>query len=77
MANIRYFAAGCLVVAAVTLGCGREEKSSTEEKKSGAQRAVEQAITQDFKIYEGAKKALGKIEKESEERQEEIEKGLK
>ena len=43
-------------------GCGqKEEKSKVEE-------AVKEAVTKEFKMYEGAKAALEKADKESKER---------
>jgi len=50
------------------LGCGGKE--STGQSKNKIEQAVEQAITKEFKAYEGAKKSIEKIEKQAQERSE-------
>ncbi len=62
-----------LTIGLAASGCERKQPSSAGTK-SEARKAVEEVITQDFKIYENAKKTLGKIERDSEERQKQIEK---
>ncbi|MGH7831266.1 MAG: hypothetical protein ACREP8_13935 [Candidatus Binatia bacterium] len=49
-------------------GCGRKEESPQE--KSQVEQAVKEAVTKELKMYEGAKQALEKIEKETQERRE-------
>ncbi len=60
-----------LTIGLAASGCERKQPPGT---KSEARKAVEEVITQDFKIYENAKKTLGKIDRDSKERQKEIEK---
>jgi hypothetical protein len=45
-------------------GCSRREDNSKEPPKSKVKEAVKDAVTQDFKLYQGAKESL----KESEEK---------
>ena len=71
------FGVDCLLIAAAIFGCGRQENSATGEKKRKVRETVEDVVTQDFKIYGGAKKTLQKIDRDSQERKEEIEKELK
>lgn len=52
------------------LGCGDKKEESTGQSKNKIEQAVEQAITKEFKTYEGAKKSIEKIEKEAQERSE-------
>lgn len=54
----------------VFLGCGSKKEERTGESKNKIEQAVEQAVTKEFKAYEGAKKSIGKIEKEAQERTE-------
>ncbi len=77
MTRTRWNMAGFFVIAMLVLSCGRKEESTPGEAKSKVKEAVKEVVTQDFKIYEGAKKSLGTIERESEERSKEIEKELK
>jgi len=56
-----------LLIPSLILGCGQ-----TEEDKSKIKDAVEKALSRDLKLYEGAKKSLEKIEKETLERNEKI-----
>lgn len=49
-------------------GCGGKDSSSPQEKDK-VQQAVEQAVTQELKMYEGAKRSVEKIEKEAEKQQ--------
>ena len=77
MINKLWLGVGGLLIAVAIFGCGPKEEAATGERKSPARKAVEEVVTQDFKIYEGAKKSLGKIERESEERSKEMEKELK
>ncbi len=54
-----------LLIPSLILGCGQ-----TEEDKSKIKDAVEKAVSRDLKLYEGAKKSIEKIEKETLERNE-------
>lgn len=54
----------------VFLGCGQKEERKAEGEKSKIEQAVEQAVTKEFKLYEGAKAALERVEKEAQERRE-------
>ena len=49
-------------------GCGGKEPSSSQEKDK-IQQAVEQAVTKELKMYEGAKQSVEKIEKEAQKQQ--------
>ena len=49
-------------------GCSRKEESPQE--KSQVEQAVKEAVTKELKMYEGAKQALEKIEKETQEKRE-------
>jgi len=51
-------------------GCGGREPSSPQEK-SKIQQTVEQAVTKELKMYEGAKQSLEKMEKEAQKQQKE------
>ena len=51
-------------------GCGGKEPSSSQEKDK-IQQAVEQAVTKELKMYEGAKQSVEKIEKEAQKQQQE------
>ncbi|TAJ83853.1 hypothetical protein EPO44_16785 [bacterium] len=55
----------CLSLLPFFFACGRKE-----EQKSKVEEAVKEAVTKEFKMYEGAKKALEKVEKEAQERRE-------
>ena len=77
MIKTSWFCAGCFLVAVAGFGCGGDEKATTGAKKSGAREAVEDVVTGDFKIYEGAKKSLEKIQRETEERMKDAEKEFK
>lgn len=49
----------------VSIGCGQKE-----EQKSKVEEAVKEAVTKEFKMYEGAKQSLEKIEKEAQQKRE-------
>ena len=52
------------------LGCGQKDERKAEEQKSKVQEAVKEAVTKEFKLYEGAKAGIEKVEKEAQERRE-------
>jgi len=54
-----------LLLFAAFLGCGQKE-----EEKSKVEQAVKEAITKEFKMYQGAKTGIEKVEKEAQERRE-------
>lgn len=54
-----------LVTLLMLFGCGQKE-----EQKSKIEEAVKEAVTKEFKMYEGAKAALEKVEKKDQERRE-------
>jgi len=66
MKGIVSIAVALSVIVISTFACGRKEESPGE--KSKAEVAVKEAVTKDLKMYEGAKQALEKIEKESQEK---------
>ncbi len=57
---------GILVLAIMALSCGEAPKENK------VRQAVEGVVTQEFKLYEGAKRSLGSIEKSSQERKENL-----
>lgn len=59
-------ALGVLVLAIIALSCGEAPKENK------VRQAVEEVVTQEFKLYEGAKRSLGSIEKSSQERKENL-----
>ena len=52
------------------LGCGQKDEKKAAEEKSKVQEAVKEAVTKEFKLYEGAKAGIEKVEKEAQERRE-------
>ena len=52
------------------LGCGQKDEGKSQAEKSKVEEAVKEAVTKEFKMYEGAKAAIGKTEKEAQERRE-------
>ena len=57
-----------VVIFTLNFGCGRKEEGKTGEQKSRVEEVVKEAVTKDLKMYKGAKQALEKIEKESQEK---------
>ena len=57
---------GILVLSIMVLSCGEAPKENK------VRQAVEGVVTQEFKLYEGAKRSLGSIEKSSQERKENL-----
>ena len=57
---------GILVLSIMVLGCGEAPKENK------VRQAVEGVVTQEFKLYEGAKRSLGSIEKTSQERKDNL-----
>ena len=49
-------------------GCGQKDEGKSQAEKSKVEEAVKEAVTKEFKMYEGAKAALEKADKESKER---------
>jgi len=68
-----------LCVAAVLLmcGCSHKEESSQQEPKSQVKEAVKDAVTQDFKLYQGAKESLQRSEEKHKSELEQVDKELK
>ena len=52
------------------IGCGQKDERKAEGEKSKVEEAVKDVVTKEFKMYEGAKAALEKTEKEAQERRE-------
>lgn len=48
--------------------CGQKDEGKSQAEKSKVEEAVKQAVTKEFKMYEGAKAALEKVDKEAKER---------
>ena len=55
----------CFACVLLTTSCNPKEEAAQGEPKSKVKEAVKDAVTQDFKLYQGAKESL----KQSEERQ--------
>jgi len=68
------FAAAALLL---IFGCSHKEENSPQEPKSQVKEAVKDAITQDFKIYQGAKESLKQSEEKQKSQLEQIDKELK
>ncbi len=48
--------------------CGQKDEGQSQAEKSKVEEAVKEAVTKEFKMYEGAKAALEKVDKESKEK---------
>lgn len=59
-----------LLLVPIFLACGQKDEQKAAEKKSKVEEAVKEAVTKEFKMYEGAKAALEKVDKEAKERME-------
>ncbi len=51
-------------------GCGQKDERKAAEEKSQVEQAVKEAVTKEFKMYQGAKAGMEKVEKEAQERRE-------
>lgn len=70
MLKIKLGKIALVLLLTVFFGCGRKEEGSSGEQKSKVEEAVKEAVTKEFKMYEGAKAGLEKVEKEAQERRE-------
>jgi hypothetical protein len=61
MHKICLYAVGVLVISVGIFACSQEQDSKVKG-------AVEEVVTKDLKAYEGAKRAIGDIEKKAQER---------
>ena len=59
-----------LLLFAAFLGCGQKDETKSQAEKSKIEEAVKEAVTKEFKMYEGAKAGIEKVEKEAQERRE-------
>ena len=59
-----------LLSIAAFVGCGQKDERKEAEQKSKVEEAVKEAVTKEFKMYEGAKAGIEKVEKEAQERRE-------
>lgn len=59
-----------VIISLLFLGCQKTERPSGEQK-SRIEEAVKDAVTKEFKMYEGAKATLEKTEKEAQQRRDE------
>ena len=66
-----------LALALATFSCGSKGRSAQSEPKNAVQKAVKDAVTQDFKAYEGAKDSIKKSEEKSQSDLEAIDKEMK
>jgi len=60
-----------VLVGAFVLGCGGGEESS-ENRSDRIKKAVEDAVTKDFKIYERAKDSVKKIEEDNKKMEQQL-----
>jgi hypothetical protein len=70
MATSSHSGIGIPFLALAIMSCGQKEEPPTGAERSKAKAAVEEAVTRDFKLYEGAIKSLDTIEQQAEERRE-------
>jgi hypothetical protein len=64
------FAIACLLPLLALIACGENDERRPPGEKSKVERAVEEAVTKEFKILQGAKRTLEKIERDTQERRE-------
>jgi hypothetical protein len=65
-----------LVTALSAYGCSPREKSPQGECKNEVKEAVKEAVTQDFKVYEDAKKSLKESQDKSKSEIDAVDKEL-
>jgi hypothetical protein len=65
-----------LVTALTAYGCSPREKSPQGESKNKVKEAVKEAVTQDFKVYQGAKESLKESQDKSKSEIEAVHKEL-
>ena len=58
------------VIFVAILGCGQKDENKSQAEKSKVEEAVKEAVTKEFKLYQGAKAGIEKVEKEAQERRE-------
>ena len=59
-----------LLLLPIFFACGQKDEQKTAGEKSKVEEAVKEAVTKEFKMYEGAKAAVDKIQKEAQEKRE-------
>lgn len=59
-----------LLLLPIFFACGQKDEQKAAGEKSKVEEAVKEAVTKEFKMYEGAKAALEKVDKEAKERME-------
>jgi hypothetical protein len=67
----------CVVVLLLMWSCSHKEENSQPESKSQIKEAVKDAVTQDFKLYQGAKESLQRSEEKHKSELEQIDKESK
>jgi hypothetical protein len=65
-----------LLTALTAYGCSPREESPQGESKNKVKEAVKEAVTQDFKVYEGAKESLKESQDKSKSEIEAVDKEL-
>lgn len=60
----------CLLLLPIFFACGQKDEQKAAGEKSKVEEAVKEAVTKEFKMYEGAKAAVDKIQKEAQEKRE-------
>lgn len=70
MSTMRLYRIAAPLLFMLFFGCGQKEEGKQQAEKSKVEEAVKEALTKEFKMYEGAKAALEKVDKEAQERRE-------
>lgn len=60
----------CLSLLPFFFACGQKDEGKQQAEKTKVEEAVKEAVTKELKMYEGAKAALEKVEKEAQEKRE-------
>jgi len=73
----RFFRCLILCLAFLSLSCSPREDASKSEPTSKVKEAVKGVVTQDFKVYQGAKESLKQSEEKHKSELEQIDKESK
>lgn len=68
MLKIKSIPIALLLPLLTLVACGQKDEGKSQAEKSKVEEAVKEAVTKEFKMYEGAKAALEKVDKEAKER---------
>jgi hypothetical protein len=64
----------CVAALLLMCSCSHKEENSQQEPKSQIKEAVKDVVTQDFKVYQGAKDSLKQSEEKHKSELEQIDK---